>query len=103
LAAEVEEREIEEMAYTKGPWTVDKWGNLIGAWGKRVRMYGLHASICMSDPTEEERANTRVAEAAPDLLEALIAIGKYLQSQNIALPMDETFKASRAIAKAEGK
>jgi hypothetical protein len=56
--------------HTPGPW-VRRAGSLYGADGKQVVFGRANFALRLASATEEEIANTTLAEAAPELLEAL--------------------------------
>jgi hypothetical protein len=64
-----------ESAYTKGPWTRDRFDELRAADGQLVRFRGMANIMAGSDASiARAKANTRIADAAPDLVEALKAL-----------------------------
>ncbi len=60
----------EKQGFTPGPWTQDKYGTLKGSNGADVVEYRSGIASAGS-PKDEYRANTRLRNAAPQLLEAL--------------------------------
>ena len=60
-------------SFTPGPWARDKYGNVIGPDGRDILFRGVSILGSGSDKRlAEAEANTAIAAAAPDLLEALI-------------------------------
>ena len=58
------------MSHTPGPWVKGgDFGDVVGADGERVIVWGLGIGHGQRDKTTE--ANARLMQAAPDLLEAL--------------------------------
>ena len=87
------------MSHTLGPWFTGTRDSQC----KRtvISERGDHVAFCGSFPVEEAIDNARLIEAAPELLEALVA----LEDQVIALGVNgcaqQLAKARAAIAKAK--
>ncbi|MFU5179168.1 hypothetical protein ACM7XV_21165 [Pseudomonas aeruginosa] len=93
--------------HTPGPWCQDKWGSLMTEGGQDVLLRGITTISAGSDERiAEAEANTRLISAAPELLEALIAMEReksdYMTRNNLGDPaLERTNKLARAaIAKA---
>ena len=95
--------------HTPGPWHRDKYGNVVDSNGERVVMRSVSVACSGSDEyIALSEANTDLATAAPDLLEALEqalnalahckADAGYNSMQNRA-----AHAATKAIAKAKGE
>ncbi|HCL3801970.1 TPA: hypothetical protein N2B48_006062 [Pseudomonas aeruginosa] len=84
------------MKHTPGPWCQDKWGSLMTEGGQDVLLRGITTISAGSDERiAEAEANTRLISAAPELLEALVALVECKQTT------PELWEAARAaIAKA---
>ncbi|HGW5815188.1 hypothetical protein [Pseudomonas aeruginosa] len=96
--------------HTPGPWGQDKWGSLQTEGGQDVLLRGITTISAGSDERiAEAEANTRLIAAAPELLEALIAMEReksdYMTRNNLGDPAIETTNklARAAIAKATGQ
>lgn len=92
------------MNHTTEEWTADKNGCVYS--GMREQF------ICDAVPqnqhgvaTQENLANARLCAAAPDLLAALVEIGKYISEPDDSThPLNKALeKAVAAVAKAEGR
>ena len=72
--------------HTPGPWNRDKYGNVVDSNGERVVMRSVAVACSGSDEyIALAEANTDLATAAPDLLEALEAFERI---KDIWLPPD---------------
>lgn len=96
--------------HTPGPWGQDKWGSLQTEGGQDVLLRGITTiSAGSAERIAEAEANTRLIAAAPELLEALIAMEReksdYMTRNNLGDPAIETTNklARAAIAKATGQ
>lgn len=99
--------------FTKGPWVQDKWGRILDQSGRDVLFRGLTLLGSGSEErTQEADANTRIAGAAPELLEALEhaerTIFRLQADQAVShridrYLMDARRQAKAAIAKARGE
>lgn len=80
--------------YTKGPWFRDKYGAMVDAKGENILLRGV-STLCSGsdDRMEMAEANTTLACAAPELLEAL-------ENAQALYPCD---MYAAAIAKARGE
>lgn len=87
------------MKHTKGPWYLDKFGDLKSGSSKSTRnmvpFYGVLSG------SEEAKANSILIAAAPDLLEALKGLYTNLFTDGF-VTIDHMEKARAAIEKAEG-
>lgn len=89
---------------TPGPWRIHR-GDLTGANGNRVLLANSSMAFASAFENPEAVANTRLCHAAPELLEALVAM---LDAQDVWLgdgrpdPAAATASARAAIAKATG-
>lgn len=54
-----------ELAFTPGPWSLNKYGELVDVNGENIRVKGM--ALTNSD---EAKANTRLIAQAPAMLEA---------------------------------
>jgi hypothetical protein len=63
---------MSESKFTPGPWSRDKFGNVVDAAGERVGFRGV-TIVCSGAPERvaEAEANTDLSVAAPDLLAAV--------------------------------
>lgn len=52
-------------AFTPGPWSINKYGDVVDPAGKDIRVQGMTLTS-----TETAQANARLIAAAPELLEA---------------------------------
>lgn len=52
--------------YTKGPWSLNKYGEPVGPDGENIRAKGLALTN-----SEEAKANSSLIAAAPEMLDAL--------------------------------
>lgn len=61
--------------HTPGPWSLDRYGRLQTAAGKDVLLRGV-TTLCAgsNELLAEAKANTRLISAAPELLEACMAM-----------------------------
>lgn len=74
-----------EQAHTPGPWVRDHFDELRGGDGSLVRFRGMANILAGSDATiVRAKANTRLADAAPDMFEALLSAQKWLAEQTAA-------------------
>lgn len=89
----------DKMEYTKGDWKVTDYGShiRIGA-VSTVEEGELDEHVCIIHNISE--ANARLIAAAPDLYEALKAIG---EEPNFGLPGHLAVMRGKAIAKVEAK
>lgn len=92
--------------HTPGPWSQDKYGNVISADKETIKVEGVSLS---GRSTEETRANARLIAAAPELLAALEAMLEAVRQNIDGIPptADQIFakaghSAVAAIAKATG-
>lgn len=93
---------------TPGPWRKDRFGQLIGANGKRVVECnsGIMSSLASkATRQDEEVANAIVRNAAPDLLQALIRLEAHTRilPEDYDAPESAMRQARTAIARALGK
>lgn len=98
-----------EMKHTPGPWSRDKYGNLIDANGRNV-LFRSVSILCAGDGVAEAEKNTDLIAAAPDLLAALIGLDEAFCSINEFSTKEERhdarlklIAARAAIAKATGQ
>ena len=92
--------------HTQGPWSRDKYGSMIDAMGESVILRGT-TTLCSGsdDRMAMAEANTDLACAAPELLEALEAVlnaGRGT-SGRIILDAEDEALARAAIARARGE
>lgn len=94
--------------FTKGPWRLDQYENILDANDRKVVVTGV--ALSMSGIDSEVSANARLISAAPDLLEALeryvhaIAVGGGSDKDLIMDAIRQADnKARAAIAKAKGE
>jgi hypothetical protein len=91
---------MSEIKHTPGPWNQktrpSSWGmiddGICGPDGEQVRVHGMTLSS-----SDEAKANANLIAAAPELLEALIAVVSIADRATV-----EFDKAHAAIAKATG-
>jgi hypothetical protein len=109
----------EMVPHTPGPWTVDNCGRDVRAGGVGglfvARIYAVPQEDNPSGYGDEQFANARLIAAAPDMLQALKAIRKWLMDGDTPAELlkpgefwnDAFVKANNAaiaaIAKAEGR
>ena len=68
-----------DRAHTKGPWVRDRFGELRGEDGSLVRFRGMANILAGSDTAiARAKANTLLADAAPDMFEALKAARQFI-------------------------
>ena len=88
--------------HTPGPWSRDKYGSMIDAAGESVILRGT-TTLCSGsdDRMAMAEANTDLACAAPELLDALKSIVQWVEQGDY----EESFlsDARAAIAKARGE
>lgn len=71
-----------EAKYTKGKWSIDKFGSIVDSQGKTIQCFGVAIPMVSSD---EAKANAKLIAAAPDMfniLERLIKANKNLAKYN---------------------
>lgn len=87
-----------DRAHTKGPWARDHFDELRGEDGSLVRFRGM-ANILAGSETAIARAkaNTLLADAAPDMFEALLQARGWVSAEPQLAIIDA------ALAKAEGR
>lgn len=95
-----------EHKHTPGPWEINKYGQVVDKAGEEVRVHGFTLASRKNETTE---ANTRLAVAAPELLDALayiVAMGGTEENEWDAVERvipEICAKARAAIAKATGE
>ncbi len=93
------------MKAQPGPWTADKFGNVTDADGERVLLSGFSLACGFVPETDPCYANSALAMAAPDMLEALE--NALFSASPTRLEHPTMFaaweKMSAAIAKAKGE
>ena len=91
------------MSYTKGPWALNRYGEVISSNGEMIQVEGFALSG-ISRP--ETRANRDLLSAAPEMIEALEGLVEAFESM---MGKDQAAKgslyvaAANAIAKARGQ
>lgn len=89
--------------HTKGPWHQDKYGSIRAADGETIAFRGVSTLCAGSDERiAEAEANTALACAAPDLLEALENLIAKAEFFGMGDSCDEYAAAQYAVAKARG-
>lgn len=88
-------------AHTPGPWIQ---GDSDDHWKRDIRTKDLRSiAFCGSYPVEEAHANARLIAAAPELLEALVALTALYDTDEGCRSILEYQNANAAIAKATGE
>jgi len=102
---------MSEVKHTPGPW---KWNgvpgksDLFGLAGVQViANYGYEGMCFSTFNDEQDEANARLMEAAPELLDALTALMQWVENWEPNFTQDDEWPADRkrfraAIAKAQG-
>ena len=88
------------VKHTPGPWSRDKYGAMIDAMGDSVILRGT-TTLCSGsdDRMAIAEANTDLACAAPELLEALVMARYHVSMSGTG---EELAQVEEAIAKARG-
>ena len=101
-------------SYTAGPWDRQNKGNVTSPSARHEVVAGINKdgskclpTICrMPGLSDEDYANARLIAAAPDLLDALKRVERYLQGNRTGAHFEESDIVGivqTAIAKAEGQ
>lgn len=91
--------------HTPGPWVRGRYNDLLGAGGRKV-LFRAMALLCAGheDTLAEAEANTRLADAAPELLEELRNARSILVDlEDWPVTSPNVVSIDAAIAKAEGR
>lgn len=96
---------MSKAKHTPGPWSRDKYGNVVDSSGHNVHMRGF-STYCAGSEEDiaEAEANTDLAAMAPELLEALEGVEKRCSSMGYVGVDGQYLKVVRSvIAKARGQ
>jgi hypothetical protein len=66
--------------WTPGPWTRNRYGELIGANGKPIVFGNFGAGLVSASENPEAVSNTTLAHAAPEMAEALAKAERHMVS-----------------------
>lgn len=95
------------MSHTPGPWTMNKYDELVAPDGRRIVVWG--SGIAFGQRSDETEANARLIAAAPELLEMLKDVLRVVSDSDhwwMDCPSRGGFDADAIgalIAKAEGQ